>query len=357
MLLHRHFQRLLLQPSDLKPLRDDFEVVGVFNPGAIVAAGEVVLLVRVAERPREHRPGMTALPRWSPGEGLAIDWLSDDAVELVDPRVVKRKSDGLVRLTFISHLRVVRCGAGRSVEEVTGIHFLPDSHLEEYGVEDPRITAIDDRYFFTYVAVSRHGAATALASTRDFRRFDRHGIIFCPENKDVVLFPERIDGQYRALHRPNAATPFCRPEIWVARSPDLIHWGHHECLHFGGSDWETGRVGAGAPPLRLADGWLEIYHGNRRPTRPGEVGMYSTGGLLLDSNDPAKIRGRTLTSIFEPRADFERRGFVPDVVFVTGIVPAGDSILVYYGAADSCTAVVEFDRSELQKAFQLTADV
>jgi beta-1,2-mannobiose phosphorylase / 1,2-beta-oligomannan phosphorylase len=346
MLLRRHFERLLLSPADLMPLHDDFEVVGVFNPGAIVASGEVILLVRVAERPRERRPGFWALPRWTHA-GPVIDWLPDDAIEPIDPRVVKRKSDDLVRLTFISHLRVVRCGDGRSVNEITETRFLPESELEEFGVEDPRITALDGRYFFTYVAVSRHGAGTALASTNDFRRFDRHGMIFCPENKDVVLFPERIGGEFVALHRPNAATPFCRPEMWVARSPDLVHWGRHECLHAGGSEWESGRVGAGPPPVRTADGWLEIYHGNRRPTRPGEVGKYSTAALLLDPKDPARILKRTAASIFEPSADFERSGFVPDVVFPTGIVESGNSYLVYYGAADCRTAVVAFDRDEL----------
>jgi predicted GH43/DUF377 family glycosyl hydrolase len=347
MILKRRFERRLLCPADLKPLRDDFEVVGVFNPGAIVVEGEVMLLVRVAERPRARREGMTALPRWVPGEGLAIDWLPDDAIEFVDPRVVKRKADDLVRLTFISHLRVVRSGDGRSVASPTGVLFLPETHMEEYGVEDPRITVIDDRYYFTYVAVSRHGAATALASSQDFRQFERHGIIFCPENKDVVLFPERIDGRYVALHRPNAATPFCRPEMWVARSPDLIHWGGHESLHGGGSEWETGRVGAGTPPVRVSGGWLEIYHGNRRPTQPGEVGPYATGALLLDLENPAKVLRRSTASIFEPTADFERTGFVPDVVFPTGIVDAGDSFLIYYGAADSCTAVVEFAKGEV----------
>src|SRR6516164_8493310 len=329
MLLKRHFERLLLRPADLEPSRDDFEVVGVFNPGAIVAGDEVVLLVRVAERPRERRPGFTASPRWVPGEGLTIDWLSDDSIQVLDPRVVKRKADGLVRLTFISHLRVVRCGDGRSVQGVTDVRFLPASEMEEFGVEDPRITVFGDRYYFTYVAVSRHGAATALASTTDFRRFDRHGIIFCPENKDVVLFSEPIGGDYVALHRPNAATPFCRPEMWIARSPDLIHWGRHECLHGGGAEWETGRVGAGTPPVRVEDGWLEIYHGNRQPTRPGEVGMYSTGLLLLDRDNPAKILRRTTGSVFEPTADFERHGFVPDVVFPTGIVEDWGTYLVY----------------------------
>jgi predicted GH43/DUF377 family glycosyl hydrolase len=348
--LKRQFQRLILRPSDLKPLRDDFEVVGAFNPGATIAGEEVILLVRVAERPRERRAGYTALPRFVPGEGLAIDWTPDGELDVLDPRVVKRKADGLVRLTFISHLRVLRCGDGRTLREATETCFLPERSLEEFGVEDPRITLIDGRFYFTYVAVSRHGAATALASTIDFRLFERHGIVFCPENKDVVLFPERIEGEYAALHRPNAATPFCRPEMWVARSPDLVHWGKHECLHGGGAEWETGRVGAGTPPVRIADGWLEIYHGNRQPTRPGEVGAYSTGVLLLDRNNPAKVLRRSAASIFEPTAEFERNGFVPDVVFPTGIVQADDAYLVYYGAADTCTAVVEFSKRELVNA-------
>lgn len=350
MLLRRHFGRLLLSPADLEPSREDFEVVGAFNPGAILAGDEVILLVRVAERPRERRAGLTPSPRWVPGEGLAIDWLPDDSIQVLDPRVVKRKADGLVRLTFISHLRVVRCGDGRSVQDINDARFLPASQMEEFGVEDPRITVFGDRYYFTYVAVSRHGAATALASTTDFRRFERHGVIFCPENKDVVLFPEPIGGDYVALHRPNAATPFCRPEMWIARSPDLIHWGRHECLHGGGAEWETGRVGAGTPPVQVEDGWLEIYHGNRQPTRPGEVGMYSTGVLLLDRENPSKILRRTAASIFEPAADFERCGFVPDVVFPTGIVETESSYLIYYGAADCGTAVVEFDRDEVIQA-------
>ena len=102
--------------------------------------------------------------------------------------------------------------------------------------------------------------------------------------------------------------------------------------------------------MRVEGGWLEVYHGNRQPTRPGEVGMYSTGVLLLDQNNPAKILRRTAASIFEPTADFERNGFVPDVVFPTGIVETGNSYLVYYGAADCGTAVVEFARDEVIEA-------
>ena len=131
MTIRRLSTRLLLRPEDVPPSRDDFEIVGVFNPGAVRSGDEVVLLVRVAERPRERRPGFTGLPRWDPASGLTIDWVPDAELESVDPRVVRRKADGLVRLTFISHLRVVRCGDGRAVREVTGFTFRPEAEVED----------------------------------------------------------------------------------------------------------------------------------------------------------------------------------------------------------------------------------
>ncbi len=338
---------LLLRSQDVPASRDDFEVVGVFNPGAIRMGEEVVLLVRVAERTRERRPGLTGLPRWDPADGLTVDWVPDAELEPVDPRVVRRKADGLLRLTFTSHLRVVRCGDGRAVREVTNVAFRPQGEVEEFGVEDPRITQLDGRFYFTYVAVSRHGPATALASTVDFRTFDRHGVIFCPENKDVVLFPERIGGAYAALHRPVCGTPFTRPEMWLAQSPDLIHWGAHTPLTVSGGAWQSGRAGAGPPPVRVPEGWLAIYHGNRHPVRVGEVGTYYGGALLLDPDDPASVARRMIEPFFRPEVDFEVAGFVPNVVFPTGLIQDGPKVLVYYGAADEVTALAEFPLNEL----------
>jgi len=345
--------RRLLRPEDVPPSRDDFEVVGVFNPGAVRAGEEVVLLVRVAERPRERRKGFTGLPRWDPELGSTIDWVPDAELEVVDPRVVRRRADGLVRLTFTSHLRVIRCGDGRAVREITDVTFGPQTEVEEYGVEDPRITPLGGRFYFTYVAVSRHGPASALASTADFRTFDRHGVVFCPENKDVVLFPEQVGGAFMSLHRPVCGTPFTRPEMWVARSPDLIHWGAHAPLTVSGGEWQSGRVGAGAPPIRVTDGWLEIYHGNRLPSRPGDVGAYYGGAILLDRDNPVKVVRHSPGPFFVPEADFEVAGFVPNVVFPTGAVRDGGSILVYYGAADAFTAVAEFSERELLDAMSV----
>jgi predicted GH43/DUF377 family glycosyl hydrolase len=353
MTIRRLMNRLLLQPGDVPPTRDDFEVVGVFNPGAVRAGEEVVLLVRVAERPRERRVGFTGLPRWDPENGLTIDWVPDAELDPIDPRVVRRKSDGLVRLTFTSHLRVVLCGNGRAARNILDATFRPQGELEEFGVEDPRITPLRGRHYFTYVAVSRHGPATALASTADFRTFERHGVIFCPENKDVVLFPETVGGAYAALHRPVCGTPFTRPEMWAARSPDLMHWGAHAPLVVSGGEWQPGRVGAGPPPIRVPGGWLAIYHGNRHPTRPGEVGAYYGAAVLLDEDDPSRVLRRSPDPFFVPEANFEVAGFVPNVVFPTGLVRDGDALLVYYGAADAVTAVTEFSASELLDAMSV----
>jgi predicted GH43/DUF377 family glycosyl hydrolase len=343
---------LLIRPEDVPPSRDDLEVIGTFNPGAVRVGDQVVLLVRVAERPRERRPGWTALPRWSPDNELAIDWVRDEQLERDDPRVACQKADGRLRLTFISHLRVAESRDGRTIDRIGGPVLAPQAAFEEFGIEDPRITPLDDRFYITYVAVSRYGPATALASTADFCAFTRHGIIFCPENKDVVLFPQRVEGKYVALHRPLGGTPFSPPQMWIARSNDLLHWGQHQHLFGGQSDWEMGRVGGGTPPIDVPQGWLEIYHGNQRKSGPGDVGAYCGAAMLLDRHDPARIVRVGREPILRPELDFEQEGFVANVVFPTGLVATGNTLLIYYGASDKYVAVVEMALPEIMHALK-----
>ncbi|MCE9554714.1 MAG: glycoside hydrolase family 130 protein [Planctomycetes bacterium] len=340
-------RQIVIRSADVPPSRDDLEVIGTFNPGAVKTSNGIVLLVRVAERPYPLRPGFTGLPRWETGRGNVIDWVANEALEWIDPRVVRCKADGLVRLTFTSYLKVFRSADGIQFVADGVSDFLPESPLEEFGVEDPRITPLDGRFYITYVAVSRHGVATALASTENFRSFTRHGVIFGPENKDVVLFPERIDGQYVALTRPSGGAGFARPEMWLAKSPDLIHWGQHQHLLGVGATWDSGRIGAGPPPLRVEEGWLVLYHGNRRPRGPGDVGEYSAGAMLLAHDDPRRILRRCAAPFLKPEAEFECEGFVPGVVFPTGVVADGPSLLIYYGAADTSSAVVRMSLDEI----------
>lgn len=344
----------LLGPADIPPSSDEFRVLGAFNPAAISFGRQVALLVRVAELPAETRSGYVPLPRWEAKSGQKsrqiVDWVKPDEHIATDARVVRKLSTGEARLTSVSHLRVVLVGDDHRIERL-GAAIYPQAQYEEFGIEDPRITALDGRYYITYVAVSRHGVVTALASTTDFDSFERHGIIFTTENKDVVLLPERVGGRYVALHRPVGAMPFCGPEMWIARSPDLTHWGEHAPLYRGHSAWESGRVGAGAPPVRTPRGWLEIYHGNRRPTTPGEVGAYCAGGMLLDLGNPAHIAQLAPQPLLEPTEPYETTGFVSHVVFPGAVIPRDDRIRVYYGAADESTAVAESTWDDLWRAF------
>ena len=337
----------LLTPGQLAPSQPDMAVIGAFNPGAVATDQGVVLLIRVAEAPRQIRPGFVGLPRWDLAAGkIVIDWLAEPELIVVDARVVKIRKTGLLRLTSTSHLRVVRSGDGRQLELGEQQIIRPSLSCETYGIEDPRITPIDGGFSITYVAVSPHGAATALASTSDFSSFQFHGLIFCPENKDVVLFPERIGGQYYALHRPTAAHDFSRPEIWLACSADLLHWGNHQPLLGSGAGWDRGRIGAGTPPIRTSEGWLVIYHGNNREEGDSGIGSYGAGLLLLDLDQPWRIRSAGI-QILAPETEYECQGFVPNVIFPTGIIQQGESLLIYSGAADTSSCLVELGLADL----------
>ncbi|MDV6030618.1 MAG: glycosidase [Phycisphaera sp. RhM] len=356
-MIPRLSQSRLLCPAQLAPSRADLEVIGVFNPGVVRIENDVVMLVRVAERPREKRPGLMGLPRWDPDGTCVIDWVGEADFGAIDPRVGQLKSNGRLRLTSVSSLRVLRQRDGSSDGWLPGPALLPERAIEEFGMEDARITKIDQTYWITYVAVSRQGAATALISSEDMLTFKRHGLIFCPENKDVVLFPRQVDGQYVALHRPNPNSHFSPPQIWIARSPDLLHWGEHQSLCGGEQSWEGDRVGGGTPPILIDEGWLHLYHGSRRTEHDGRVGEYSVGALLLDRDDPSRVLARSGQPMMAPMAEYERNGFVPNVVFPTAMIPASldhsdDRMSVYYGAADTAIGVVNFSKQDILKSLQ-----
>ncbi|MEZ6191810.1 MAG: hypothetical protein R3C45_11050 [Phycisphaerales bacterium] len=173
--------------------------------------------------------------------------------------------------------------------------------------EDPAHHKIGNTYYITYVAVSPFGISTGLMSTIDFKSFRRHGLIFCPDNKDVVLFPEKVMGEYVALHRPAGSMRFSPPEVWLARSPDLIHWGTHTRLL--GADQSTlqDRASAGTPPIRTREGWLAIYHRSEKSHSDAAVGVYSGHTIMLDLDNPAKIIGHWTSPSFRRRKVRERR--------------------------------------------------
>lgn len=341
--VRRRMTGCLVRPGDIRPRFDGFEVIGAFNPAAVEFGDRIALLIRVAERPAAVRDGFVALPYWDWQRGtVAVDWRSDDQLTRIDPRMVRLKENGNIRLTFISWLLVAFSRDGVTIDSFGSRAFAPSERYESFGVEDPRLTRIGDRFYFTYVAVSGHGVATSLASTADFSSFQRHGIIFCPENKDVVLFPEKIDGQYLAMHRPNVQSHFGSPEIWTARSPDLLHWGEHRRLLGSEVAWATSKIGGGTPPLRTDRGWLSLFHGHVAPGAEGGVGRYAAAALLLDLERPESFLGTSSRPVMVAEEEFERSGFLPDIVFPTAAVRRDDDLLVYYGAADTSTGVVQY---------------
>ncbi len=338
----------ILTPAMVPPSRPDLEVVGVFNAAVIRHGKDVVLLLRVAEAPPRRTAGEVASPVFDASSGRLeiLRWPADTAgLDVSDPRVIVLH--GRTYLTSISHLRVARSADGIHFDIEPAPALSAATDLESFGLEDPRITLLDGTYWINYTAVSPHGISTGLASTGDFRTYERHGIIFPPPNRDVTIFPERIGGRYAALHRPMPEGPG-EPEIWIAWSSNLMDWGGHRPVAGARRDskWDDLKVGGGAVPFRVKvgaqDAWLAIYHGvSRSPLE------YSLGALLLDARNPARVLGRSRDPILKPEAPYEREGFFSGVVFTCGVLAEGDTVRVYYGAADGVTAVADLSLAEI----------
>jgi predicted GH43/DUF377 family glycosyl hydrolase len=204
----------------------------------------------------------------------------------------------------------------------------PNNLYEEYGIEDPRITKIGEDYYVTYAAVSRHGITVRLLVTKDFQTFEEKGNIFHSDNKDCVLFPDKINGKYFCLHRPSYSQ-FGRPDIWTAESDNLSDWGNHKIMCEARVPYAvSARVGAGAPPFLSNEGWIEIYHS------ADDANRYHLAALLLDKNDPNKVLKRSKQPLVEPTEPFEQKGFMNDVVFTCGLIEEEAGIQIYYGACD-----------------------
>lgn len=246
-------------------------------------------------------------------------------------------------------------------------------------VEDPRIVKFDDTYYITYAyrpfppgqywnfahdvvevpdwgknapkAVAENLGNTALAATRDFKSFRRLGRITSPvlDDRDVILFPEKINGRYALLHRPKNFTgrslEVKYPSIWIKFSEDLLDWEtkqSHLLLTGKEDTWEE-KVGGSTPPIKTDAGWLLLYHG----VDDGGEGYYRVGALLLDISDPTKIIAKSPKCILEPESDYEIKGFYKGCVFPTGNVVVDGTLFVYYGGADKYVCVATCPLQEL----------
>jgi len=333
-------KRKIIDIDDVIPSRDDFYVIGVFNPGVALYNNETILLLRVAEKARNS--GGLCVPYFD-NEKSAVGTKTfdprDPEFDFRDPRVIHGKNRNY--LTSMSHLRLARSrdGVRFAIDRepaITGCN-----KLQGFGVEDARIAKICDIYYITYSSASEYGIVENLSITRDFKSYEYRGAIFSPDNKDAAIFPAKINGKYYAFHRPSFSE-YGKPEMWLAESDDLLYWGNHR--HFMSvrdGMFDSGRIGAGCVPFLTDKGWLEIYHGATRENK------YCLGAVLTDKNDPSKILARSRVPILEPDEGFECEGFFGNVVFSCGCTVGGDKVHIYYGAADTSVGLAAVELKDI----------
>jgi len=239
-------------------------------------------------------------------------------------------------LDYVSHI-------GYAVSE-DGFHWArldrpvlsPATEFETRGVEDPRITQIEDTFYMCYTGYSAHGTRASLARSQNLIAWERLGVVLPDEdNKDHALFPEKIGGRYAMLHRRP-------PDIWLAYSEDLLHWTDHKVImRPRPGTWEHWKVGAASPPIKTEQGWLLIYHAVDANK------VYRLGAALLDLADPSVLLARPDGFILEPRETWECQGQTPHVVFSCGSAVVNDKLYVYYGGADRVIAVATCSMAEM----------
>ena len=321
-----------LQKFDGNPIltanpANDWEKYAVLNPGAIVHDGKVHMLYRASGETEAYRITI----------GLAV---SDDGLHF------ERASD----------------------QPVLGLG--DEGDIDHGCVEDARVTHTDGWYYMTYAcrawppglwwgghrpatplgdapSWTENLSRTGLARARDLRSWEKLGPITADDvdDRDAILFPERINGKWFMLHRPmtwwGEGYPCEGPSIWITSGDEPGHWGEEHLLAKAEQEWEGGKIGGSTPPMKTDQGWLTLFHG------VDTGGVYRVGVMMLDLADPRRVIARAPGFLIEPEAEWERVGHVPNVCFPCGQVVLGDTLHVYYGGADSVVCVATCGFKEL----------
>lgn len=208
---------------------------------------------------------------------------------------------------------------------------------ESQGAEDPRIVKIGNTYYILYTAYDGKKCRIAMATSPNLIEWDKRGVILDHEkfgnNKDAAFFPEKIKGRYVLIHRPE-------PDVYLSFSDDLFNWKDHKCIMKSECEWESEKIGLGAPPIKTNRGWLVVYHGVDKDK------VYRLGIALFNLNNPTIIIKRQKEPILEPEYEWELKGDVPNVVFSCGAVLLDSELWVYYGGADKVIGLAKADVSE-----------
>ncbi|MFQ6615339.1 MAG: glycosidase [Fidelibacterota bacterium] len=214
----------------------------------------------------------------------------------------------------------------------------PRAPQEARGPEDPRIVELDGLFYMVYCGFGGRfdgDYRLSMATSEDLVHWERRGVMLDEENKNGALFPERIDGRYCLLHRRH-------PDIWLCFSDDLKTWEHHrKIMSPQPGTWNHKKIGIAGPPIKLEGRWLLLFHG------VDSQWTYRLGAALLDYEDPGRVVARQAEPILEPELEWERNGFVPQVVFSCGTVRKDDRIYCFYGGADTVIGVACVDSQEV----------
>ncbi len=341
-MIHRLLSNPIITTKDITPSQAEWEVLSVLNPGVFEFKNKTWLLLRVAERPIQ-KTGFVSFPiLTNDGQYEIKEYSIDDSkLDLSDVRMVGY--DDKIYLSSISHLRLVCSDDGLNFCEPTDIPSKIYGHgmLETFGIEDCRVSKIADTYYLTYTQVSEQGVGVGMMHTKDWETFTREGMMIPPHNKDCALFEEKINDKYFCFHRPSGLG-LGGNFIWLGSSPDLVHWGNHQCIvQTRPNMWDSARVGAGASPIKTDKGWLAIYHGADSNNR------YCLGAILLDLKTPTKVIARSIEPLMTPTMPYEINGFFGEVIFTNGHIVKDKLVTIYYGAADEVICSMTFDVNQV----------
>jgi len=293
---------------------------------------------------------------WRHDANPLVDWNPTKKTSRIYNSAVIPYGDGFIGIFRADHKDgKARIHLGRSKdalnwdiddEEIQWVDEQGNAYQPRYSY-DPRLVEIEGTYYIIW-CTDFGGAALGLGMTKDFKTFVRLENPYIPFNRNGVLFPKKINGNFIMLSRPSDSghTPF--GDIFLSESPDLVYWGkHRRVMTSGGSGWwQALKIGAGAVPIETTEGWLLFYHGVSG-TCNGFV--YSFGAVLLDLECPSKVLYRTRDYLLTPEKPYETTGFVPNVTFPCATLQdaATGRITIYYGAADTYVAVAYAQVDEL----------
>jgi predicted GH43/DUF377 family glycosyl hydrolase len=313
--MKRHSSSPILTRKDIPDIFPYLvDATSVFNPGAIKFNDKYILILRVQGRSRE-----TFMVAAESEDGIKFNVRN----EIIDFKGMNK--------------------IGKKI----------------YHIYDARITRIDNAYYIMYAMDMDDGCQLGLGKTSDFEHFEFLGITSNEDIRNGVLFPEKVNGKYLRMDRPNKAKheggPTSGNTIWLSESDNLIDWKAVCPLISGRFHYWDEFIGSGPPPVKTKEGWLHIYHGVA--SHFGSSNIYQAGVMLLDLKNPSKVLGRCRCNILEPRKKYELTGQVPNVVFPSGMIvenydnkgfaESDSEVKVYYGAADTVVGLAITTINEL----------